>query len=336
MARTKQTARKSTGGYVRKSTVKKNTKNTKNTSPIKETKTIKIIVGDKNVGEFKVNEKDTLKIVLNNFTKFIIKNKIILDDKYYFLAINNTDEIPGYALENVEYNDYIPYDILKEGEAAIILKDVNEVLVEAIKDENYDLLDYLINETDIPVNKGFVEAIKQNNEKMLKYFLENGATVNNTTYRYVDKIIEENNLSLIEVILKHYEKTQKYDQLVNEFFHHALLNSNLDTIIFLYNHGTDVNKEIVGDFPLDLALERFEETNDLSIVKFLIENGAKIYDKYLQFAVDNQNLELVKYFISKGANPNNIRLRRYPGAGRKGLSKPKKNEIIEYIKSLQK
>lgn len=68
---------------------------------------------------------------------------------------------------------------------------------------------------------------------------------------------------------------------------------------FLIDKGFDVNKAlhfIINEY----SFTRYENT--FNLIKLFIENGANIPDKLLEQAIDNNNPDLVKYLIDKGAN----------------------------------
>jgi ankyrin repeat protein len=75
----------------------------------------------------------------------------------------------------------------------------------------------------------------------------------------------------------------------------ASYQSNVQVIKFFIDSGTDIT----------IVLERSSATGNLSMVKYLVENGANIHaccDYALRYSSKNGHLPVVKYLIEKGAD----------------------------------
>lgn len=116
------------------------------------------------------------------------------------------------------------------------------------------------------------------------------------------------NLEVIKFLLKQGADINAYDTKeddCNNAYHHVgytplisaiKQNKNFTTIKFLVEHGAHVNlSEDVGTTPLTEAVRK----SDLELIKYLIENGAKVTNRDIKVALSkNNNTTIIDYLQS--------------------------------------
>ncbi|ORX49634.1 ankyrin [Piromyces finnis] len=216
----------------------------------------------------------------------------------------------------------------------------NPPLVEAIKTNNENIIKYLI-ECGIDINErshnvgsdtSLTVAIKNNNENLVKYLIEYGVEMNTEINQGESALIyavRNQNMNIIQYLVESGADVN-YKLCFNSPLLESIVSSNENIIKYLIDVGADVNvTNKDGESPLDLAIKNNMEgiinyliyhkakidpnalieasrTNNLNIVKYLIDNGAdiKTSNTPLNLAIQNRNEAMVKYLIYCGADVN--------------------------------
>lgn len=121
----------------------------------------------------------------------------------------------------------------------------------------------------------------------------------------------EYGLSELAVILKKYGARPDYNDriFIDSMLAHAVRSGDTKEACLLIGKGANINRNIDdgrGNYPLRIAIRR----GDSAMTKLLVESGARIAvsERYFEFdavreAVEYKQLEILKYFISRGIRP---------------------------------
>jgi ankyrin repeat protein len=143
-----------------------------------------------------------------------------------------------------------------------------DIFREALYKGNLEIIKYLY-DLGLRDEDPFMNAVGSNNIKVIEYLLEKGYKVNGSNI--VDAIsVHKIDIAILRLLFKNLKKP------INKTYNNAIL---------------------------DEALRRSDET--LYIIKYLIEEENLVLDNQLMhLAIMSGKLEVVKYFVSKGAEIN--------------------------------
>lgn len=189
----------------------------------------------------------------------------------------------------------------------------------AIKKESKEIIEELIHkgaDVDSEVhNKKLVEyAMEESNIDIVKLLLEKGATIkfhNNNEENILRYLIKNGMLELLQSIIEginiNFQTKDGHTLLIM-----AAEEGQLEIVKFLCNMGINVNaRSSRNSTALHFAIGN-SSAPKLEIVQFLIDNGAEIDVENsfgytpLQNALYNNNFEVAKFLIEKGADVNRI------------------------------
>jgi uncharacterized protein len=235
----------------------------------------------------------------------------------------------GGKIENIDINSAIKgngLEVVKfliDKGAAVKKADINI----AIKNNNLEMLKYLVDKgANIDIKKVDTnEAIKNNNLEMLKYFVDKGADVKKTD---INIAIGTNNFDMMKYLIEQGADIKKANISI------AFMKDNLDMVKYLIDKGVEIEGGRTYEFGpqtrayyFDEYLKKLQEppmpgpggvrpeeklfeaaqNNNLDEAKKLLNQGAAVnfvgFDKMtpLHWAILNDNVEMVKLFVDKGA-----------------------------------
>ena len=146
------------------------------------------------------------------------------------------------------------------------------------------------------------EAIKNCDINAVKYFYNDKLHLRYLIFEYVCKF---GNLEIIQYFLK--MGIDDYDIKIG--FLGACEHNNFEVVKFLYNEITKfTTRRMFYGYEktnLTMALSYACLNNDLEIVKYIVEKGANNFDNLLRYT---DSLELSKYLVEKGARDFNAAL----------------------------
>jgi len=135
-----------------------------------------------------------------------------------------------------------------------------------------------------------------------KYNLEKTQIVE----RAIATAIEKNQLPQIKIWLN---RTKSNKKLFNQTWLKVLQKGKLEQIKYFVQEGADVNYDFQPYTPINIAVQN----NNLELIKFLITQGAKIATKRknkikiespLYYATKNKNEEIIRFLIKQGVDVN--------------------------------
>lgn len=241
----------------------------------------------------------------------------------YFITINNKGEV---IREN---------EIQREGRLKVrIIKSVeNGFLIAGTKsnplNNNYSLYIETVSKNFTAENvkktykvlpgskREFLYAILSDNVDLLEKVIKNGADVNTIFYNNINALslaAKKGKINAVKVLLKHGALVNKKG-VFNKYslLHAAVYGESLWLIKEIKEKYSDLydsqinNVNYWKETPLAIAIKK----NNISIVKFLLNNGAQINLKnskksYLVTAIYYNKKEISKYLLTKGADVNQI------------------------------
>ncbi|MBP5426384.1 MAG: ankyrin repeat domain-containing protein [Clostridiales bacterium] len=184
-----------------------------------------------------------------------------------------------------------------------------------IENEDVLLLDFLIDELHIDINKlndlghpPLITAIINNKNKIIHQLLKrNTLDLNKETisgYTALEFALINNNYSLCKTLLS---RGAKITNNCSDLLNFVIKNKDLKFIKCIAE--SDNNQSFLLDYWYSL-LEEAIIKNDLWLVKYFVSNGANVNTSYKMgdtpviLAIKTGNIELVKYLVSSGANIN--------------------------------
>ncbi len=155
-----------------------------------------------------------------------------------------------------------------------------------------------------------IVAIKANKDNIAKFLITLGAKINlknNRSNTPLNTAIKNQNIELIKYLIKKSAQLNPKYESWNTPLIVAIETQNLDIIKLLVKHGANINTANSNDVtPLYYSFG-FSGTNNkftekkFKIVKYLINNGAKLEDNTLYNSIRTKSLKLVDFLIKKGA-----------------------------------
>jgi len=222
---------------------------------------------------------------------------------------NNDGVTPVSIAAEEEFENIIKY--LEKHGADINKADKDGVtpLFMATQTGNVNIIKYLVehgadtNKQNLKGNIPLHVAGEKGYENIVKYLVEHGADIN-----------KQNNNGLTPLDIAKRMKNEKIVEYLegenkkSNDFKNALKQGDLSSVENLIQRGARVNKEWEdGDTPLSIAICN----ENLDLIKYLVEHGANINQKYgkdddtpLHDAVIMGNKNIVKYLVRKGAHVN--------------------------------
>eukprot|EP00833_Pecoramyces_ruminatium_P014543 jgi/Orpsp1_1/1188575/evm.model.d7180000065834.1 len=143
---------------------------------------------------------------------------------------------------------------------------------------------------------------------LINVLIENGASLQNSNYRYYYLInaIDNNKISYAECLIKGGVEINNSNYEITPL-NLAIHNNYKEIFICLINYGADVNQiDNNGDTPLTLAVSKNNETMAI----YLIDHGADINQMNIQretpliIAISKKNKNIINYLIDHGADTN--------------------------------
>ena len=175
------------------------------------------------------------------------------------------------------------------------------------------LTEYIINDTEgskrlLNDTKSLCLASKNASLEIIKFLVESGANLNATGEKEETPFLEATSsgqLKLVKYFIENGVDVNEKDTYGNTSLMLASKKNNLELIKYLVENGADVNAN--NDWN-NTALVYATFYSQLENIKYLFENGAgtKAVDKNraFLFACEKGPIEIVKYFVGKGADVN--------------------------------
>lgn len=174
-----------------------------------------------------------------------------------------------------------------------------------------------------------VWAAKSNQQGVIDYLIGNNVDVNGTIngQNSLYQAIFNKNLELADHLILNGAKFNAKDK--ENLLFNAIDTNNLENVKYLIGKGVNIGyTKLVGEFGCrgkkpfsglvgefgcknkESFLDRAVSKKYFDIAKYLIENGAEVHNlqkhQVLSFVIENNSLDLVKHFISKGVDVNLI------------------------------
>ncbi|MBO7454059.1 MAG: ankyrin repeat domain-containing protein [Alphaproteobacteria bacterium] len=174
-----------------------------------------------------------------------------------------------------------------------------------------------------------VWAAKSNQQGVIDYLIGNNVDVNGTIngQNSLYQAIFNKNLELADHLILNGAKFNAKDK--ENLLFNAIDTNNLENVKYLIGKGVNIGytklvggfgckgkkpfSGLVGEFGCknkESFLDRAVSKKYFDIAKYLIENGAEVHNlqkhQVLSFVIENDSLDLVKHFISKGVDVNLI------------------------------
>ncbi|WP_109437711.1 ankyrin repeat domain-containing protein [Aquimarina sp. AU119] len=265
------------------------------------------------------NNSSTRKLLIKQGISFDIKTlsfsfvKQNLDDIQFIHLLNSKGYIfsEKLLLEAIKMKDITLVKLMLDGNESDHLKKESSIVLHTAmryrKNDNIKiLLSYGANPNAVDNNKqtSLHIAAQFNDFEMIKLLIKYGADLNKinkrgeTVLSLLSSGKNSNTLRNVKYIINKGGKDPNNKALLN-----ATQKGNIQLIDLLLENGYEINPKI-GASPL-------YETTNLKVFKHLISKGADItryksYDQYsiLENIIESQNLDLLKYTLSVGADPN--------------------------------
>ena len=185
---------------------------------------------------------------------------------------------------------------------------------------------------NIEINNALSTAIKKNNIEEVRELLDRGANVNNINNRNQTPLIiaasnfiynderKEKYINLINILIKNGADINYTDSRGNSALNYAIQREIEEVVRDLLERGVNVNNiNNSNQTPLIIAASKKiyntkERLNNKNIINILLEKGVNInidhrdneHNTALNYAVENNKIEVVGDLLERGANVNNI------------------------------
>ena len=141
-------------------------------------------------------------------------------------------------------------------------------------------------------NSSIINAVNYGHFEMVKFLVENGADVNAFDNTAVKLSITKGNFDIVKYLFENGVDFSNGCYLVL-----AVVYLRIEIVQFLLDNGADVH------WNDDEVFRRAARMGDLEIVKLLIEYGAYVNNNSaLMNAVERKNLSIIRFLIENGAN----------------------------------
>lgn len=183
---------------------------------------------------------------------------------------------------------------------------------------------------------------KENAKECIVFLLDNEFDINSQDhYASSTALIIASAHSMIdnvEVLLKEGADPDLVNSDGQTALNQAVATGCLENIQLLLSYGADVNELVRGVSPLMVAVENGERAEGKIILNFLLNQGADInaedgYGTALWSAIAEENLEIVKLLIGKGAKIEGIKSIHNNETTLEFAERVGNNAIIEYLRS---
>ena len=267
-----------------------------------------------NISELSKNNKFGLKILKKCIYKLIINfkreiNKSVLNDyEIKYVKANLLKNMINKKIENAKIISYLKNndDILN-----FIDNKNHSILYYSVINCNKEVINILYNKKKIRFHKNeffYNDKLKMHLQKIIHFYHSNNYQENILKYTF-----ENNNFIIIKNLFLQFKKI-KLDIIcknIHDIFK-KVTNENIEIIKIIIKkmikRGKSINDE--NEEGKKVIHSCILNTNNLEILKFIIEMGANVNDKTksnywrpIHFAsAYNSNLDILKYLIKKGAN----------------------------------
>jgi len=153
-------------------------------------------------------------------------------------------------------------------------------------------------------------AIKTGDEEIVSLLIEKGAIINlknNHSNIPINISVKKNNIPITKYLIKKGAKVNPEHDSWNVPLILGIRNDNLEMVKLLVENGADINrKESVYMKPIKIAVLDFDFTDKftdqrLEIIKYLVKKGAVLDDNILYLAVKANSVKLIKFLLENGA-----------------------------------
>lgn len=235
--------------------------------------------------------------------------------------LNDMNDIYDNTLYTITYNLYkVSYYFIDNYLDINYKKDNLTILHHLIKNNNYELIEYILNKNNISsdlINSLFYYAIKNYKFNLIKLLIKYGADVNilennvsplDNAIKYCDLLVVsyliENNAQIIYNI-----SNNKY------FVHNSVITAIKYNKLDILKYFIDVLNINPDCYEYNYYLENYKysslmcaiETNNNELIKYLIDKKVNVnyYDNdnicALYLSIKNKNYEITEYLINNGA-----------------------------------
>ena len=273
---------------------------------------------------------------VHDILEIAVKNSYLTIVKYILFCYG--DRISYFQIEELMKIIYVTGNIvifkLFATKCNWLYKNTDEVICEIIRNGHLNIIQYLVQELNINVNKqDFLRIAAENGQlDIIKYLASNGFDILEHGQVILRTASERNYVSIVKYLLDNgimLECDEKYFSPVA----HAAKKGYLEIVKLLTTNGCNINKGKQEYSPLSCAIEN----GQLQIVKYLIENNADVdyfvldvKDKPLCIAASYGCLAIVKYLVEKCPSINITTLQ----SALQIACKNDKKEIFNYLNEI--
>ena len=249
-----------------------------------------------------------------------------LDTVRYFIEQQQVDVCTNnnYSVKSAAINGHFELVKYLVGKGADINEDLFDTLHWVIRNGHLQVLQYIMEQSDIDINKKHVMqiAIEDGHLDIVKFFIELGTDSHsalqlaakngrlNIVQYFVSlgaNIRADNDWALITAASEGHLNVVKYLIKLGADIHAqtdysvqlAAKNGHLDVVQYVVNNGANINININCNCSLT-PLEQAASRGHLDIVRYLIKSGAKtgVNNYALKIATENNHMDVVKYLTN--------------------------------------
>lgn len=267
--------------------------------------------GDMNMIEFILTRCDLTSLtnnILEKITDVYHKNNKIKDLVQFFKDDTfTTDNLTKSALigfvyikdhDNLRYMLGLPYTPYRELDNTL----GNALVNAAIKVKDTVILDMLFDEFGFSIKDDvyYSDLLSKNRVEMMRYFFEKGYRCDGYQYHFSINMASSSNTEMIELFNKYNPK--QVEKCKNDALLYASEHGNEDMVIFCLEHGADANYTKSNNYggvksPFEACCKSSDTHMDIFIA--LLQKGAKVTTKSIEFILSNNHPVLLGYLLDK-------------------------------------
>ena len=247
---------------------------------------------------------------------YAIKNNASIENINYLIDKAANVKLANEINETVLHNDYLykknNFPLLKKVvdkgiDVKTKTKNSETALLYAIDNNNLEAIKYLLEKgAEKLQNKHIEHAIKTKNIELVKLLTSKGDNINFKQLN-TNIAVESGTYEILEFLLSKGADANYGGEWKNPLHYAAKIKNSTKTIDLLLQKGAKINAKsgnACNNFtPVDYAVEE----QNIENVKFLVSKGANIHtNNTLTSAVKNQNYDLTDFLIKSGYNVNKI------------------------------
>ena len=222
-----------------------------------------------------------------------------------FLLLQKNKDIDRITSRYAQICNRYDIDILKYfiKNGANIHSEQEYIMMTAARRGDIEIVKFLVSDgANIHVQEDIIvfKTAQSGNVELLKYLMDIGIDIHSQNDGAIIEAAKYGNLEMVKFLVSNGLNFEMFNaQNMAQFKDtiHTIINSeNMDLAKYLMEHGIDISSEYT------LALKYSIRQRKTDMIKLLISSGAEIGDKkdrIISCAVDNGDVELIKYLIDR-------------------------------------